>query len=252
LLALVISSLAAQATGPVSQPAPARPIYLGWCNLPRLLVHDIRYPEILQMLWAVANGSQMGPGEGWFHPGTSRYDWQWLAARHGVPRNGRIPRKEFKGPAALFDRLDRNHDGVLTAADFDWSNRSAFLQQGRMAEMWFSRLDANSNGRVSQEEWNAFFKKASQGKKYLTPEDLRAALAPPPRPAGGPKGGGGPSPLILAKGLLSGELGSYHEGPAVGELAPDFTLPTPDGKKKYALSQFRGKKPVVLVFGSFT
>jgi hypothetical protein len=220
-------------------------------NLPRLLVKDIRYPEIMQMLWAVANGSQMGPGEGWFHPGTSRYSWKWLAARYDPKKKGRITRQEFKGPGALFDRLDRNHDGVLTADDFDWSERSPFLRQNQMADMWFYRLDTNSNGRISKEEWDSFFARAAKGKKYVTPEDLRAALAPPARPSGS-KGGGGPSPLILVKGLLSGELGSFHEGPGLGDPAPDFQLPTPDGKKRYRLSQFRGKKPVVLIFGSFT
>jgi len=54
------------------------------------------------------------------------------------------------------------------------------------------------------------------------------------------------------KGLLDGELGSSHEGPAIGDDAPDFTLKTQDGKRQIRLSQFRGQKPVVLVFGSFT
>src|SRR5688572_22884383 len=38
----------------------------------------------------------------------------------------------------------------------------------------------------------------------------------------------------------------------VGDEAPDFTLETVDGKSKIALSSFRGKQPVVLVFGSIT
>lgn len=38
----------------------------------------------------------------------------------------------------------------------------------------------------------------------------------------------------------------------VGELAPDFTLLTQDGKSKMSLSDSRGKKPVVLIFGSYT
>ena len=40
--------------------------------------------EAAEMLIAIARGGQMGPGEGWFHPGQSRYDWKWLAARHSV------------------------------------------------------------------------------------------------------------------------------------------------------------------------
>ena len=38
----------------------------------------------------------------------------------------------------------------------------------------------------------------------------------------------------------------------VGDPAPDFTLLDPQGKRKVTLSDFRGKKPVVLIFGSYT
>jgi hypothetical protein len=37
-----------------------------------------------------------------------------------------------------------------------------------------------------------------------------------------------------------------------GETAPDFQLPTLDHKSEIQLSSFRGKQPVVLVFGSYT
>jgi thiol-disulfide isomerase/thioredoxin len=38
----------------------------------------------------------------------------------------------------------------------------------------------------------------------------------------------------------------------VGDEAPDFTLADPAGKNEFKLSEFRGKKPVVLMFGSLT
>lgn len=38
----------------------------------------------------------------------------------------------------------------------------------------------------------------------------------------------------------------------VGDLAPDFTLGTADGKSTVALSSFRADRPVVLVFGSYS
>jgi len=40
--------------------------------------------------------------------------------------------------------------------------------------------------------------------------------------------------------------------PKIGDLAPDFVLSDNTGKKSVRLSDFRGKKPVVLLFGSFT
>jgi hypothetical protein len=38
----------------------------------------------------------------------------------------------------------------------------------------------------------------------------------------------------------------------IGDEAPDFSLETFDKKSRVQLSGFRGKKPVVLVFGSYT
>ncbi len=40
--------------------------------------------------------------------------------------------------------------------------------------------------------------------------------------------------------------------PKVGEMAPDFELSDYTGSKTVRLSDFRGEKPVVLLFGSFT
>lgn len=38
----------------------------------------------------------------------------------------------------------------------------------------------------------------------------------------------------------------------VGDPAPDFSLKTLDGADHVSLSSFHGKRPVVLVFGSYT
>ena len=38
----------------------------------------------------------------------------------------------------------------------------------------------------------------------------------------------------------------------VGDPAPDFTLPAVDGKETVTLSAFKGKRPVVLIFASYT
>ena len=40
--------------------------------------------------------------------------------------------------------------------------------------------------------------------------------------------------------------------PETGEKAPDFTLLDVQGQAPMTLSQFGGKRPVALVFGSFT
>ena len=38
----------------------------------------------------------------------------------------------------------------------------------------------------------------------------------------------------------------------IGDMAPDFSLESPDHKSTFRLSSLRGEKPVVLVFGSYT
>lgn len=38
----------------------------------------------------------------------------------------------------------------------------------------------------------------------------------------------------------------------VGDMAPDFSLESPDHRSSFRLSSLRGEKPVVLVFGSYT
>jgi hypothetical protein len=39
---------------------------------------------------------------------------------------------------------------------------------------------------------------------------------------------------------------------AVGDMAPDFSLESPDHRSNFQLSSLRGQEPVVLVFGSYT
>jgi hypothetical protein len=213
-----------------------------------------RAPEFTEMLASIlVKGADMGPGEAWFHPARSRYDWAWLAARD-KDGDGAVTRDELGAPADLFGRLDRDRDGAVTKEDLDWSPSSAYLRGRSMARPRFSMMDENSNGRVTRKEWEALFDRIAKGKKYLTPDDLADALyAPPPRP----KKDEGPPPDMpsrktLLVALFRGELGSAHEGPDVGRMAPEFTLKTHDGKRTISLSEFRGRKPVVLVFGSFT
>jgi hypothetical protein len=40
--------------------------------------------------------------------------------------------------------------------------------------------------------------------------------------------------------------------PAVGTVAPEFSLPSVDGTQSLTMSRQRGDKPLVLIFGSFT
>jgi hypothetical protein len=124
-----------------------------------------------------------------------------------------------------------------------------------MARQLFSRWDSDSNGRISQTEFADFFEAADpEGLGFFTPRDLELALAPSPSRQAASQGdeNSPPSPTGLLNGFLAGEFGSLQEGPALNDEAPGFRLSTFDGKQKIGLSDYRDKKPVVLIFGSFT
>src|SRR5262249_44558548 len=113
---------------------------------------------------------------------------------------------------------------------------------------WFRGLDADSNGRVSRKEWQAFFDRMAQGKDHITPEDLRAALRPPP-PAKGPgKKEGTPPRDLPLRNLLRGALGSPRGGPR----APASPGRPPAGRGRAGGAASGGRRRVVLVLGSFT
>jgi Ca2+-binding EF-hand superfamily protein len=253
LLAGLLTAVPCRADAPAPAPAPSR----GWldplhyCDAVQHGVAGLRQLEAVEMFSAILGGSQLGPGEGWFHPGQSRFGWDWLARRHGIKPTEALTRADFKGPPEVFDRLDRNRDGELTAEDFDWTERSAYFRQASMTGQVFRMFDRDSNGKITREEWEALFNRLAQNKDHVTPDDLRQALFPP-MPKSNKEAADGPSPALLLNGLFSGEIGSLFAGPSVGQVAPDFTLHTEDGKTQISLHDHVGRKPVVLVFGSFT
>ena len=206
-------------------------------------------PESIRMLVAIARGSKMGAGKGWFRPGESRYSWNLLAKWHNVPPSEAIAADAFQGKLESFQRLDRDKDGKITASDFDWSDHNPYVQKSDIVNRMFRHIDQQGDGRVTREELLAFFEKVSQGKDFLRSEDLRDALI-----SGSSDflPGDAPTPEMLLRGLFHGEVGSLSEGPKLDATAPDFQLTTQDGSRTIRLSEQFGKKPIVLVFGNFT
>ena len=60
------------------------------------------------------------------------------------------------------------------------------------------------------------------------------------------------TPAAAQSGEAPGGKGSREGTLKPGDPAPDFTLSSPDGKTTMTLSSFKNKKPVVLVFCSYT
>jgi hypothetical protein len=248
LAALAVGARAQEARPPASADDAAR------LAIARAL--DESYPdrpEWVDMLVDILQGSQLGPGDGWFRRAVAQTRFGWKDTRKQLDRDGdgKISRKEFPGPDADFARLDRDHDRVLTEADFDFSAHALTPSPGMMV---FYRADRDGNGKITREELDAFFKACdSGGQGFLSLSDLQEAFRMPTRPAPAEtRVSSGPSKDTLVRGLFRQEIGSLQPGPALGDSAPDFTLKTYDGKSDVTLSKVVGHRPVVLVFGNFT
>ena len=209
-------------------------------------------PEWADMLADILQGSQLGPGEGWFRTAVAQTRFTWEATRADRDRDadGVISRAEWGGPAADFARLDRDHDGVLAAPDFDFAPHALAPSPGAQL---FYRADRDGDGKVTREEFEGVFRALDGGGLgFLSQDELRNAFSPPsPRPQAAAESDG-PSRWTLVKGLFRQEIGSLQPGPNLDEPAPDFRLRTVDGKEEVTLSKLVGPKPVVVVFGNFT
>jgi len=241
------------------EPAPAEPrINLAELQalydqfMPRML--EGRRPEAATQLMMILFSTASDPVPGWYGPGRSRYDWTWLAARFDANRDGAVARKEFLGPDATFQRLDRDRNGRVTADDLDWSS-AEWYQRELTFQTRLRTFDADGDGKLTAQEWAAYFQRLAGDKGVLDASEARKALLPPSE-SERERAYFAAMPLKLRRdrlqGILKGDVGSFNEGPQVGDLAPDFTLETQDGKQSVTLSSFRGRRPVVLTFGSYT
>jgi len=187
---------------------------------------------------------------GSIHASQSRYDWKWLSERYDLRHKGRIGPESFTNHPEVFARLDRDHNGVITADDLDWSENSAYVRDTQLAARWQALIDRNGNGRITQEEWDALFTDASKGKGHLTLDDLRELLNPPPSSL--PPTPHKPPDSVVNAVKEQSQVNSHYQGPSLGDPAPDFSLQREDGRRKIALADVLGRKPIVLIFGSFT
>lgn len=176
-------------------------------------------------------------------------------------------------PARLLDQLDDNDDGFL--------DREEAPQ--RMKQR-FARMDVNGDGKLSREELQNAAGRAGNGPARggqapagdpllrlldadadgeLSQEEI--ASAPRVLQAIDQSGDGKVDPAELA--AIAGSRRGRRPGEIItpaakaerradrlkrGDAAPDFTLPLISGKGEVTLSSFQGKRPVVLIFASYT
>lgn len=206
-------------------------------------------PEVIQMLRAIAEGSMMGPNDGWFGPGEGKFDWDWLAKVCSIGQASGIEAAQFKGPQFWFERLDRDGDGRITQADLDWSPQSEWVKNANVLNQLFRLVDQDGDNRATIQELTVFSDSLRGDRVGFSAEDLRDFLL---RGRNSYLEGDAPTPDRLLQGLFNSEVGSMHEGVRVGEKAPNFTLKTHDQTRSMTLAEKVGDQPVVLVFGNFT
>lgn len=122
------------------------------------------------------------------------------------------------------------------------------------AEIWrflAKKYDKNKNGKITWREYNRdkdkFERFDTDGDGLLSKADFKSEDEGRGRRGG--RGGGGRDRRRGGEG----QTGGGGATPRIGQKAPDFELPivkTP--KKTLKLSSFAGKKPVALIFGSYT
>ena len=221
-------------------------------------------PEWLLMFADILRGSQLGSNDGWFRveTGGTAYPWERVRESHDADGDGAVAPGEWPGDETSFEVLDRDGDGSIGPSDFDWSAHALTFTPGMGL---YYLLDADSNGKVTREEYDALFDRVDdEDAGFLSLDELRGLLQPgtmnrlmmpeAPKGSGPPPDPSGPDRATLVKALFGQELGALTPGPGIGEHAPDFTLETVDGDEEITLSEVRaeGERPVVLVFGNFT
>jgi len=194
----------------------------------------------------------------------AEFAWQRIAAT-GPKANAAHEEDwlEAGALAAAFDRVDANGNGVvgereilaaLRAGDTVRDAPVPRFPQG--VAPWRSiavAMDDDSSGDVTKAEaqtwrarWEAKAKAEAAAEKAKAPSDAGPAGPPTSQPAGQPAKQPTSPPAAAAGSSRA------PRGVAVGQPAADFTLKTADGRGEVALASFRGVKPVVLIFGSYT
>lgn len=109
------------------------------------------------------------------------------------------------------------------------ANGDGDLSRGELSKA-FEKVDGNKDGKIAGDELGQARRRGQQGRRG--------------RGQSGREGG---------RGQRGQRSRGGRELPQAGEKAPDFTLPsTDDPKKLVTLSDFAGKRPVALIFGSYT
>ena len=181
-----------------------------------------------------------------------------ILAQYDKNGDGFLEKDEF--PQRMLDRfqqMDADSDGKVSleelrrVAGLGANGRPAANPSTAEKDSLLGYLDTSGDGELSAEEIAAAAERLGTLDKNEDGKLDRDELAPLSRPAAGNNGGrnrGKPGEIITpaAKGeRIADKL-------KVGDVAPEFSLPRLSGKGAVSLAALRNKKPVVLIFASYT
>ena len=114
--------------------------------------------------------------------------WRMLLERYDANNDGMITAEEWTGRPEMFQRLDRNQDGVLVEAEVieAWGQQppaDGRQQRQDPARMLIQMMDTTGDGQVSAQEWAAFFTQAdTDGNGVLSHAEIFAKIQEALRP----------------------------------------------------------------------
>jgi EF hand len=172
--------------------------------------------------------------------------WELLAAKYDANHDGKISRKEYSKADKYFARLDLDGDGEITKADADALGTRAARKPGRTGERGKGRGAAGNDrgaagrARGAAGEGRGTTDQGTDGKSELTKKIMVAAE-------------GVVAPDFNLPRLLSQQSKPKSKIwlPAKTKFEPSTELNL-KALDRLKLSSFRDKKPVALIFGSYT
>lgn len=241
-----------------------------------------KFVSLGAMLVAASSLLAQGFGRG----GSQGQVFDFLVDKYDKDKDGKVSAEEYTRGQGKFRRYDRDGDGFLTAADFRGGRGTRRDNADRMIMRIVGGADSDGDRSITAAEWKAFVHASDDGEgaariDALIPENMRRR-ADRIRPTllraldRDKSGKVELAELMLAfarldknedQTITADEMGRQRSrnqrspGPARraqsvprrGEPAPDFDLPLADmPDKTVRLSSFTGKKPVALIFGSYT
>ncbi len=142
-----------------------------------------------------------------------------------------------------FGEADSNQDGKVTASELEIYVSGKLTDFDRFDDL-LNELDQDKNGSLSEDEF---------AERMTAIQAIMSRPRSEMKESNNDKNKSQDKKVADKKATAKKDTGRKRT-PAlkVGDVAPTFTLKSLDGKSETDLAEYKGKMPVVLIFGSYT